>query len=93
MWTNQFTNIRNVINFFDEENDEASCAVNVFWRRKWWSIMCCNMDRLWETFFDEKNFIRHYVPYNELDVAWNVNNIFDEKKWWNKSFEHTPKLN
>ena len=63
------------------ERLNAVNVINVFWRRKWWwSIMCCNMDRMWETFFDEKKFIRHYVPYHELDVAWNVINVFLTRK-------------
>ena len=43
---------------------------------------CCKCDK---RFLTRKKFNKHYVIYHELDVAWNVKNFFDEKKWWNKS--------
>ena len=41
---------------------------------------CCKCDK---RFLTRKKFNKHYVIYHELDVAWNVKNFFDEKKWWN----------
>ena len=72
-------NAVNVINVFDEESDEASCAVPCiecekrFFDEKEFIrhhelYHELEVQSMRETFFDEKEFIRHYVPYHELEV-------------------------
>ena len=55
---------KNVINVFDEESDKASCAV-------------IYMDRLWETFFDEKE-----IQQTSWAVTLECEKRFFDGKWW-----------
>ena len=88
-WTRSAVNVRNAFwrkgNSSDimwyTMNSKCSQCEKRFWRKGYsTNIMVWTMDRMWQTFLTKRKFIRHYVPYHELDVAWNVKNFFDEKE-------------
>ena len=71
--------MENVRNVFDEESDEASCAVPcIECEKRFLTKKIFNkhhglyheleVQSMRETFFDEKEFIRHYVPYHTAKV-------------------------
>ena len=76
-----------VVTFFSKIN-----LTIIMWSTKEWTKNCSIDEKSDETsfavacgkcekrFFNEKKFIRHYVPYHELDIAWNVINVFLTRK-------------